>query len=37
MEHPAVREAAVEVGKPHALRWADSVSLRMMAHREALT
>ena len=33
MEHPAVREAEVEIDKPHALRFADSVSLTMSARR----
>ena len=33
MEHPSVERAEVEVDKPHALRFADSVSLTMSAHR----
>lgn len=33
MAEPAVLEATVEVDKPHALRFADSVSLRMAARR----
>ncbi len=33
MEHPAVERAEVEVDKPHALRFADSVSLTMSSHR----
>lgn len=34
MQHPAVREATVEIDKPHALRFADSVSLSMSARRK---
>lgn len=34
MNHPSVRKASVEVDKPHALRFADSVSLRMTARQE---
>ncbi|MCK8516206.1 dihydroneopterin triphosphate 2'-epimerase [Methylonatrum kenyense] len=33
MEHPSVERAEVEIDKPHALRFADSVSLTMSAHR----
>ena len=34
MTHPAVRYAEVEVDKPHALRFADSVSITLAAHRD---
>lgn len=34
LEHPLVQEVAVEVDKPHALRFADSVALRMTARRD---
>jgi D-erythro-7,8-dihydroneopterin triphosphate epimerase len=33
MEHPEVRNAEVEVDKPHALRFADSVSIALSASR----
>jgi len=33
MDHPAVRYAEVEVDKPHALRFADSVSVTLAAQR----
>jgi len=33
LAHPAVDSVEVEVDKPHALRFADSVSLTMAAHR----
>ncbi len=33
MEHPAVRYAEVEVDKPHALRFAESVSITLAGHR----
>lgn len=33
MEHEAVSWAAVEVDKPHALRYAESVSVSLEAHR----
>ncbi len=33
MAEPAVRRTVVEVDKPHALRFADSVSLTQSAHR----
>lgn len=33
MDHPAVRYAEVEVDKPHALRFADSVSVTLAALR----
>ncbi|HET8800303.1 MAG TPA: dihydroneopterin triphosphate 2'-epimerase [Marinobacter sp.] len=33
MEHEAVQWAEVEIDKPHALRFADSVSVRLEAHR----
>ncbi|MFO7857728.1 MAG: dihydroneopterin triphosphate 2'-epimerase [Ectothiorhodospiraceae bacterium] len=33
LAHPAVDRVEVEVDKPHALRFADSVSLTMAAHR----
>lgn len=32
-EHPAVRFAEVEIDKPHALRFADSVSLALSVHK----
>ncbi len=35
MENPAVRYAEVEVDKPHALRFAESVSITLAAHRTA--
>ncbi len=34
MENPAVRYAEVEVDKPHALRFAESVSITLTAHRD---
>ncbi|RLK50267.1 D-erythro-7,8-dihydroneopterin triphosphate epimerase [Alkalispirillum mobile] len=34
MAYPLAQEVAVEVDKPHALRFADSVALRMTARRE---
>lgn len=34
MTHPAVRYAEVEVDKPHALRFAESVSITLTAHRD---
>ncbi|WP_018719190.1 dihydroneopterin triphosphate 2'-epimerase [Arhodomonas aquaeolei] len=34
MAPPEVRRAEVEVDKPHALRFSDSVSLAMAAHRD---
>jgi len=34
MAHPEVRYAEVEVDKPHALRFAESVSITLAAHRE---
>src|SRR5690606_22567791 len=34
MEHPAVRYAEVEVDKPHALRFSESVSITLAAHRD---
>ncbi|MFC3606644.1 dihydroneopterin triphosphate 2'-epimerase [Stutzerimonas tarimensis] len=34
MVHPAVRYAEVEVDKPHALRFAESVSITLTAHRD---
>ena len=34
MTHPAVRYAEVEVDKPHALRFAESVSITLAAHRD---
>ncbi|MEW5837280.1 MAG: dihydroneopterin triphosphate 2'-epimerase [Pseudomonadota bacterium] len=34
LEHPSIRCATVEVDKPHALRFADSVSLSMSAERD---
>lgn len=33
MEHAAVTWAAVEIDKPHALRYAESVSVTLEAHR----
>jgi len=33
MAHPAVRYAEVEVDKPHALRFAESVSITLAGHR----
>ncbi|RJG10376.1 dihydroneopterin triphosphate 2'-epimerase [Pseudomonas cavernicola] len=33
MTHPAVRYAEVEVDKPHALRFAESVSITLAGHR----
>ncbi|MBO3274828.1 dihydroneopterin triphosphate 2'-epimerase [Pseudomonas schmalbachii] len=33
MAHPAVRYAEVEVDKPHALRFAESVSIALSAER----
>lgn len=35
MQHPQVRYAEVEVDKPHALRFAESVSITLSAEREA--
>ncbi len=32
-EHPAVKFAEVEIDKPHALRFADSVSLTLSVHK----
>ena len=34
MTHQAVRYAEVEVDKPHALRFAESVSITLAAHRD---
>jgi len=34
MAHPAVCYAEVEVDKPHALRFAESVSITLAAHRD---
>ena len=34
MQHPEVRYAEVEVDKPHALRFAESVSITLAAHRD---
>lgn len=34
MTHSEVRYAEVEVDKPHALRFAESVSIALAAHRE---
>ena len=34
MAHPEVRYAEVEVDKPHALRFAESVSITLAGHRE---
>lgn len=33
MSHPAVRYAEVEVDKPHALRFSESVSITLASHR----
>ena len=33
MEHEAVQWAEVEIDKPHALRYAESVSVCLQAHR----
>ncbi|MBD3657298.1 MULTISPECIES: dihydroneopterin triphosphate 2'-epimerase [Marinobacter] len=33
MEHEAVQWAEVEIDKPHALRYAESVSVTLQAHR----
>ncbi|WP_137818066.1 dihydroneopterin triphosphate 2'-epimerase [Pseudomonas sp. 2FG] len=33
MSHPSVRYAEVEVDKPHALRFAESVSITLAGHR----
>jgi D-erythro-7,8-dihydroneopterin triphosphate epimerase len=33
MSHPEVRYAEVEVDKPHALRFAESVSITLAGHR----
>ncbi|MCJ8170199.1 dihydroneopterin triphosphate 2'-epimerase [Atopomonas sediminilitoris] len=33
MQHPQVRYAEVEVDKPHALRFAESVSITLAEHR----
>jgi len=33
MEHPSVQYAEVEVDKPHALRFAESVSISLAGHR----
>ncbi|SEI52805.1 D-erythro-7,8-dihydroneopterin triphosphate epimerase [Azotobacter beijerinckii] len=35
MGHASVRYAEVEVDKPHALRFAESVSITLAGHREA--
>ncbi|BES73736.1 dihydroneopterin triphosphate 2'-epimerase [Marinobacter nanhaiticus D15-8W] len=35
MDHAAVQWAQVEIDKPHALRYAESVSVTLQAHREA--
>lgn len=35
MQHPQVRYAELEVDKPHALRFAESVSITLSAEREA--
>ncbi|MCH9022229.1 MAG: dihydroneopterin triphosphate 2'-epimerase [Planctomycetes bacterium] len=35
MEHPRVTAAAVEIDKPHALRFADSVSVKRSAVKKA--
>jgi len=35
LAHPPVRHVEVEVDKPHALRFSDSVSLTMSASRDA--
>ena len=34
MSHPEVRYAEVEVDKPHALRFAESVSITLASHRD---
>lgn len=34
MQHPTVRYAEVEIDKPHALRFAESVSITLAAHRD---
>jgi len=34
MRYPQVRYAEVEVDKPHALRFAESVSITLAAHRD---
>ena len=34
MSHPEVRYAEVEVDKPHALRFAESVSITLAGHRD---
>jgi len=34
MAHPEVRYAEVEVDKPHALRFAESVSITLAGHRD---
>lgn len=34
MQYPQVRYAEVEVDKPHALRFAESVSITLAAHRD---
>lgn len=35
MDHDAVQWAHVEIDKPHALRYAESVSVTLEAHRDA--
>lgn len=35
MEHHAVQWARVEIDKPHALRYAESVSVTLESHRQA--
>ncbi|WP_148864646.1 dihydroneopterin triphosphate 2'-epimerase [Marinobacter fonticola] len=35
MAHDAVQWAQVEIDKPHALRYAESVSVSLQAHRDA--
>lgn len=37
MEHTAVQWAKVEIDKPHALRYAESVSVSLEAHRAQIT
>lgn len=37
MEHTAVQWAKVEIDKPHALRYAESVSVSLEAHRAQTT
>ncbi|WP_152205620.1 dihydroneopterin triphosphate 2'-epimerase [Marinobacter changyiensis] len=37
MEHTAVQWAKVEIDKPHALRYAESVSVSLEAHRTKTT